>query len=586
MVGLPARREWRPTPRSLSLPAWSVRFGVVRKRVVSSRFIGRAGELGQLNQALEAAAEGRASVALVGGESGVGKTRLLAELMRGARDDGALVLAGDCVGVGEQGELPYLSLVSALRPLARASDAALSDAVAPLLPGIARPSEVERGGQVQLFEGLLALLEALGRQRPVLLVIEDLHWADRSTRAALTFLARSLTVERVLLVGSYRSDELRRGHPLRSLLAELGASRISLEPFTREEMGELIVDVLGEPPAAQQLDRLFARSGGNPLFGEELLAAGLDGSGAAPETLRDALMLRVERLSADARGLLQLVAVGQRLDHGVLEQTSALEPGPLRDALREAVDAHILTFAGDGQYRFRHALLREVVEADLLPGERAEMHLALARALERRLESDADAQTAATVAHHYAATTDRRAALSSAARAARVGQRVHAHAEAAALLERVLELWDRVADPETLVGADRVAILVHAAESASALARPGRQLELLEAAMAELGPAPEPLRAAAILESVAQAQRHMNRTSESIATLERALELAETGADRPVRARVLAGLARARMLVGDYERAAPMARQALELAAAAELPALEASARNTLGYAL
>src|SRR5215207_2620158 len=169
-------------------------------RVASSRLIGRSPELADLEAALADAADGRASVAFVAGESGVGKTRLLAELMRRARDGGALVLAGDTVDFGGESELPYLPLVAALRPLARSGDPALTEpvrqAVAPLLPGLGTPgpgprSPADEGGQAQLFEGLLSLLGALARERPVLLVIEDLHWADRSTRAALAFLARS-----------------------------------------------------------------------------------------------------------------------------------------------------------------------------------------------------------------------------------------------------------------------------------------------------------------------------------------------------------------------------------------------------------
>ena len=176
----------------------------------------------------------------------------------------------------------------------------------------------------------------------MLLVIEDLHWADRSTRAALTFLARNVTGERVLIVGSYRPDELHRSHPLRPLLAELErdprAHRIALAPLSRDELAEQLGDILGAPPDPELLERLWTRTGGNPLFGEELLAAGLDGRGAAPDTLRDALMLRVERLSEPAQELLRLVAVGERLDHPLLEEISGLEPRALRDALREAVD--------------------------------------------------------------------------------------------------------------------------------------------------------------------------------------------------------------------------------------------------------
>ena len=561
--------------------------------------IGRSAELAELEAALADAADGRPSLVLVAGESGVGKTRLLAELMDRARDGGALVLAGETVGFGGEAELPYLPLVAALRPLARSGGPALAEplraAVAPLFPGAA-PSGPHSGGdrdsQQRLFEGLLSLLDALGDQQPVLLVIEDLHWGDRSTRAALAFLARSLTSERVLVVASYRPDELGRGHPLRVLLAELERDprvrRVELTPLTRDELGEQLTDIVGAAPAAELLERLWSRSGGNPLFAEELLAAGLDGRGAAPDTLRDALMLRVERLTEPARDLLALIAVGQRLEHRVLEETSGLEPRALRDALREAIDGHLLAAGDDGMYRFRHALLREVVEDDLLPGERTELHLSLGRALEQRLEEDTGAQVSAAVAHHFAAAGDQPSALRAAVRAATAAARVHAHGEAAALLARALELWDRVPDAEALAGVDRVAVLVRAADAAAALGDPGRQLALLEAAFAGLGPDPDPRRAAPILESTARAQRHLNRAMASIATLERAVELVERSdaADPWARASVLAGLARARMLVGHFRDAINAARRALELATAADLPVLEGHARNTLGGSL
>jgi DNA-binding CsgD family transcriptional regulator len=575
----------------------------VTVRVASSRLIGRSAELAGLEAALAEAAQGRPSVAFVAGESGVGKSRLLTELARRARDGGTLVLAGDSVDFGGESELPYLPLVAALRPLVRWGDAALSepvrDAVAPLLPGAgSRASDPQaaagEGGQARLFEGLLSLLDTLGRERPVLLVIEDLHWADRSTRAALAFLVRSLIGERVLLVASYRPDELVRSHPLRSLLAELEldprARRIPLAPLTRDELAEQLADILGAPPAADLLERLWTRSGGNPLFGEELLAAGLDGRGAAPDTLRDALMLRVERLSEPAQELLRLVAVGERLDHPLLEETSGLEPRALRDALREAADAHIVVAQDDGTYRFRHPLLREVVEGDLLPGERSQLHLTLARALEQRVDADVDAQTAAAVAHHFAASGgDQPAALAAAVRAATAAARVHAHHEALALLERALELWDRVADPEARAGVDRVALLTRAADAAAALGDPGRQLALLEAAFAGLGAEPDPRRAAPILAAMARAQRHINHGKSSIATLERGLELVERRGDdgEPSgRAVLLAGLGRARMLVGHYGDAILVARQTLNVAAAANMPLLEGHARDTLGFSL
>src|SRR4051812_49654937 len=279
-------------------------------RLTSATFVGRTAELGELRGALSEAVGGRPALAFVAGESGVGKTRLLAELERAARADGVRVIGGDCVELGE-GELPYAPIVGALRPLARAADPAFARlspparaALARILPGLGRAAERpddEATAQARLFDALFELLELLAGDDGLLLTVEDLHWADRSTRAFLVYLASSLCRERVLVVTTYRPDELHRRHPLRPLLAELErdarARRVELRPLTRAELREQLADILGEAPGGDLLERLFARSEGNPLFAEELLAAGMDGRGALPPTLRDALMLRIERLS-------------------------------------------------------------------------------------------------------------------------------------------------------------------------------------------------------------------------------------------------------------------------------------------------
>src|SRR5215208_4534817 len=199
-----------------------------------------------------------------------------------------------------------------------------------------------------------------------------------------------MSTERVLAVCTYRSDELHRRHPLRPLLAELErdprARRIELARLTRAELSEQLADILDAMPGADVIERLYGRSEGNPLFTEELLAAGGDGGGALPPTLRDALMVRTERLPENAQEVLRVLAVAQRADHALLADAAGLSAAELRTALREATASHLIVAGGDGLYRFRHALLREVVHDDLLPGEHAELHLALARALERRAQ--------------------------------------------------------------------------------------------------------------------------------------------------------------------------------------------------------
>ncbi|HEV3001338.1 MAG TPA: AAA family ATPase, partial [Solirubrobacteraceae bacterium] len=575
-------------------------------RVSSTRFVGRESQLAELQSLLEDAAAGRPRIAFVTGESGMGKTRLVAELSTRASAAGARVLFGECVELGA-GELPYAPIVAALRPLARRADPVL-DALglsraelARLLPelgdgGAPPPGDGTVTPKARIFEALLTLLERLGRDQPVVLVVEDVHWADRSTRDFLVFLARALWRERVLVVCTYRTDELHRRHPLRPVLTELErgerARRIELTPFTREELVAQLTDILGAEPDVVLLDRLLARSEGNPLFVEELLAAGPDGGGDLPPTLRDALIMRVEALPEPAQELLRVVAAGQRVDHDVLRDVSGIEGRPLREALRETIAHGLLVPDDGGRYAFRHALLREAVEDDLLPGERTDLHLALAEALGRRLgDGDREGErgaaaldAAAEVAHHYAQAGDRPRAFVAALRAAGYADDVHANGEAAALLERALELWCRLGDPESLAGFDYVELLRRAAHQHEVAGDPKRAAALLCEALDELDHAAEPARAAALLERLGQARWHLGKGSLALEAYDRALALLPAGEPSRERAQALASQAAALMLA-DRAEAEPRSREAIEAARAAGAPDVEQHALNTLGVA-
>jgi DNA-binding CsgD family transcriptional regulator/tetratricopeptide (TPR) repeat protein len=566
-------------------------------RMTSARFVGRSGQLVELEAALRDAAERRPSLALVAGESGVGKSRLVQELLDRARADGVLVLAGDCVDLGE-GELPYAPLIGALRgplrdghPAFDAIPARLRGALGAILPGLEEDRVGPDASQASVFEALLSLLEQLGDERPVLLAIEDLHWADSSTRGFLSFLSRSFCGERLMLVGTYRSDELHRRHPLRPLLGELArdpASRmLDLPPFTREELAEQLEGILSGTPDPALVERIWARSEGNALFTEEILAAGLDGRGRLPPTLRDALMLRVEQLSPPARQVLRWMACQTKVDHELLAEVSGVEADALLEGLREAVAAHILVADADGFYAFRHALLREVVHDDLLPGERTELHETLARALERRIaEGDTGAHITAQAAHHWMEAGDQRAALAAAVRAAGAAERVDAYAEAHALLERALGLWNHVDDPEALVGTTRVELLLRAADAADVSGEGTRFEALLHGALDRIDPAAEPRRVASLLGRLHRVQWDLNRQDESIETIDRALSLLEPFEPSSELATLLAAKARARMLQARNREAIEAGRKALEVARTVGDAAAEVQALNAIGVVL
>jgi ATP/maltotriose-dependent transcriptional regulator MalT len=534
---------------------------------------------------------------LVAGESGVGKSRLVDELIGRARELDSVVLVGDCVELGE-GELPYAPLIGALRPLLRdghpAFDALpdpLRGALAAVLPGFGNLAASAEAPQASVFEALLALLEALAEEHTLLLVIEDLHWADSSTRSFLRFLSLTLCSERIIVVGTYRSDELHRRHPLRPLLAELtrdpGTRLVELAPFNRDELAEQLESILAAAPDPGLLERIWQRSVGNALFTEEILAAGLDGRGPLPPTLRDALMLRVEQLSPAAQEVLRWLSCQTSLDHELVAEVSELEPDALLDALREAAAANIVVANAEGTYAYRHALLREVVHEDLLPGEHTRYHSVLARALEERIAAgDAGAHITAQAAQHWVAAGDQRAALTAALRAGEAAERVDAYGEAHSLFERALGLWEHVDDPEALAGTTRRELLLRAANAADHAAETARMEALLRGALELVDPEAEPRVAAAVLTQLHRAQWELIRQDESVETLDRALALLDPAEDSGERAELLARKARARMLQSRNREAIEAGRAALDVARSVGERDAELLALTSIGAAL
>jgi ATP/maltotriose-dependent transcriptional regulator MalT len=575
---------------------WQDGVQTMATRMTSARFVGRAGQLAELEAALQDAIERRASLVLVAGESGVGKSRLVDELIDRARSQDALALAGDSVELGED-ELPYAPLLGALRPLLRDGHPALDALPDPLrpalgavLPGFGDRVAGAEASQATVFEALLALFEGLAEERPLLLVIEDLHWADSSTRSFLSFLSRTLCDARIMIVGTYRSDDLHRRHPLRPLLAELTRDAttrlVELPPFTREELAEQLEGILAAAPDPGLLERIWHRSEGNPLFTEEILAAGLDGRGRLPPTLSDALMLRVERLSATAQEVLRWLSCQSAVDHELLSDVTGLDPDALTEALREATASHILVASAEGTYAYRHALLGEVVHDDLLPGERTRFHSVLARALEDRIAAgDAGAHITTQAAHHWMAAGDQSAALAAAVRAAEAAVRVDAYAEAHMLFERALRLWEQVDDPESLAGTDRRELRMRAARAADLSGEMGRFEALVRSALELVDAEAEPQQAASMLTQLHRAQWELGRQDESIETLDRALALLEPSEASGERAELLARKARARMLQSRYREAIAAGREALEVARSVGDRDAEVLALNSIGVA-
>nr|WP_241518957.1 helix-turn-helix transcriptional regulator [Streptomyces sp. CB03238] len=437
--------------------------GNVETRSVSPVFVGRAGELTALTEALSRANAGEPQALLVGGEAGVGKTRLLEEFLGEACAQGAVVAVGGCVEIGADG-LPFAPFSTALRSLRRTLPDELAAAaegqegeLARLLPELgdaAGPEPYNEDSTARLFELTVRLLERIATDRTVVLALEDLHWADTSTRHLLAYLFRTLHRGRLVVVATYRADDIHRRHPLRPLLAELDrlrtVRRIELPRFNRTEVHRQLTGILAAEPAPALVDDIFRRSDGNAFFVEELVVCQEGGGepGGLSESLRDLLLVRVERLSEDAQKVARIVAEGgSTVEYGLLAAVARLPEDDLIEALRAAVNANILLAVPDGEgYRFRHSLVREAVSDDLLPGERSRLNRRYAEALEADPSLvRADERTTRLASYWYHAH-DAAKALPVVLRAAVEARKRHAHAEQLRLLERAMELWDTVPD--------------------------------------------------------------------------------------------------------------------------------------------
>ncbi|MCX5273954.1 helix-turn-helix transcriptional regulator [Streptomyces virginiae] len=431
--------------------------GGVETRSVSPVFVGRADELAVLTDALTRAAGREPQAMLIGGEAGVGKTRLTEEFLCEADRRGAVVAVGGCVEIGAEG-LPFAPFSTALRTLHRllpeelaAAAAGQEDELARILPEL---GDTPRGphdeeSTARLFELTARMLERLAADRTVVLVLEDLHWADTSTRHLLSYLFRTLVSGRLVVVATYRADDVHRRHPLRPLLAELDrlrtVRRIELSRFNRAEVRRQLAGILAAQPDEAFVDSVFDRSDGNAFFVEELVASKESGCRTGlTESLRDLLLVRVEVLPDETQRLVRIVAEGgSTVEYPLLRAVAGLTEDELIEALRAAVGANILRATADGDgYRFRHSLVREAVSDDLLPGERARVNRRYAEAMEADGSLVRAEERVIRLASFWYHANDPAKALPAVLAASVAARRRHAYSEQLRLLERAMDLWD------------------------------------------------------------------------------------------------------------------------------------------------
>ena len=524
----------------------------VTTNVVSPILVGRADQLATLDAALAEAGHGRPATVLIGGEAGIGKSRLVSEFAERARGAGARVLTGGCLELGADG-LPFAPFTSVLRELVRDLGAdgvagllpsGATRELARLLPEFGEPAGPDEAGQARarLFEQMLILLEQLAERGPVVLIVEDAHWADRSTRDLLSFLIRNQhALDGVLIAVTYRSDELHRTHPLRPLLAELDrvdwVARIELGRLTRGDTDDLVARITGREPPEDVLAAVYRRTEGNPLFVEALIGDGENLGTGLPDSLRDLLVASVRRLPEPTQDVVRVASAGgERIGHALLAAVIGLDEPALASALRPAVAANVLLTDSDG-YLFRHSLIREAVHDELLPGERGQLHGRFAEAIGSDPGLVLPGRAAVEQAYHWYAAHDMAGALVSAWRAAAESAKALAYAEQLAMLSRVLELWDKVPDAAQQIAADHVAVLEAAVRVAELAGEYDRGVTFIQAALREVDMAAEPARAGLLHEARGHLKYLLGRT-DYVADLREAVR---AGPGRPAELRAGAG---------------------------------------------
>ena len=531
--------------------------------------VGRTRELDELANLVGVDPPGHGAV-LLGGDAGIGKSRLLLALAERADAAGWEVAVGHCLDLGGS-PVPYLPFtelagrLAAVRPEPVADLTTQYPSLRRLVASGTGSAAAEPSDRGLFFEAVHATLSALAEEQPLLVVVEDLHWADQSTYDLLTFLFTRGFTAPVGLVGSYRSDDLHRRHPLRPLLAAwnrlAGVRRLELGPLPDDDVRVLVGSLRSGPTTAAELQDVIERAEGNAFFAEELVAA--IGTSDTPHDLADLLLLRVDQLEPDARLVARALAVGgHRLSDALLTEVTGLAADRFEVAVRSALDRNVLLSDRDG-YGFRHSMLGEAIEADLLPGERARLHDAFTAALAGRTERGASAD----LARHALAAGRLPEAFVASVHAGDEAAAVGGADEAARHYARALDLGaagrvrpDEVDPPVELVG------LVERTVVATAAAGMARRAEALAASELErLRDQLSPAERARLLIALVEAGEVYETTSDLVGLAGEAERLVPAEPPTPLRARTVAALAAVLVMFGQTDAAVGWAEEGLSM---------------------
>jgi DNA-binding CsgD family transcriptional regulator/tetratricopeptide (TPR) repeat protein len=523
-------------------------------------FVGRVAELATFEHALSDARNHVPRVLLVGGDPGIGKSTLVRVAVNRAKVPAYL---GRCVHIGGDA-VPLAPLSDLLRQIRRSSPELLGASAQQPLARLAggEATAGDSGGTGTLFVSLLDLVGRLTTDDVAVVGFEDLHWADPATWDLFELLARNLSDEAVVVVGTFRTAEVQANPQQRHRLGELtrlpAAHRLHLAGLTRADVASQVIALVGDPPPPGLVEDVAARGEGNPFFTEQLVAARLAGE-QLPPVVSELIAADIAELEGPARQVLAVVAVaGRATPHGLLAAVAALPEDSLDLAIRDAVDARLLVVDRDDAYRFRHALIGEVTYAALLPSERRHLHHAVAGVLRREpgLALTAD-DVGGELAAHLERAGDRQGAFTASLEAADAAAR-DVPAAALAQLERAMRLWDEVGGGEPR----RAERLWQAAELASATGRNERAVELARAAAAA---APHPDGVAFGHERLGRYLWAAGEIEASTAEYEQAATLLSS-AGTAAGAATFAGLAQAELMHCRYPSAERWARRALDAA--------------------
>lgn len=562
----------------------------------SPRIVGRASQLARLESSYARVATGELAFVLLSGEAGIGKTRLIREHAARVYARGGLVLVGESIQLGDT-SLPYGPFLDVLGPANRglppgvAIDWAAADPTGRRRAVPVGPAD-GLGAQAALFASVVSALDRLAAERPVLLVLEDIHWADPASRDLLTYLVRRLRGSALQVIATFRSDALHRRHPLLPFLAEADrwpfTERIEVPRLDVQAVSELVDELVGEPPGRAAIEQVYARSDGIPFFVESILAEQATGpgrQGVATSELRGAWMAA---LSPVARRVLGAAAVlGRRPLHDHLLEIAGEPPEVVIAALRECADALLLLpsqVGSDAAYEFRHALLQEVAYDELLPAERTALHrrVATTRAAGVDFRGDVPVALAGEIAYHADRAHDVSLALRAADAAGRAATSALAFTDADRSFAMALELWSEVHGDE---GGPELAALVGRASHAAGYANQPARAARYDRRRLDLTVVEDAAETATILHDLFWHLWDAGDVRDLVPTAERALGLVPVEPPSPARAIALADLGFARWSTCENQVAEELAREAVAVAEAVGDDVLEGRALLVLANA-